>query len=165
MKSNLEGMTPLEKKHEENLSFLSGLNIEGSGKWMRDNLGDKAIAYIRNAESDIKSSIERGDKNSYSLAWERYYKAWLRVWQLMAEEHMASRDIGDVDMRYFRHAKDGTNFVMEMNETGDRVLVLPRKPTRGKQKMKYITAGEMLSLKDMPIASEFIEKFDAWFKR
>jgi hypothetical protein len=156
----------LEKTHQENLEFLTEIELPDSIEWMEANLPGKAYPYICEADKAMKRAIyHTGDEAEYKHQWEKYNKAWLRVWQLMAKEHFHSRDILDVDMRYFRHLPDGYSFVMDSSVLKCKILVLPRKPRKPPEDMRYITAGELIKIHENPIIMKFIVEFDAWFDR
>lgn len=155
----------LEIKHKGNCKFLTGIELPDSIEWMESNLPDKAYPYICQADEEIQEAILREDERTYDNKWEKYYKAWVRVWQLMAKEHFHSRDIHDVDMRYFRHLPDGYSFVMDSSKLKCKILVLPRKPRVPPDDMRYITAGELIKVHECPAVMTFILEFGAWFDR
>lgn len=132
---------------------------------MEINLPGNAYPYIRKTEQDVLHAIDAGDVLDYGRQWERYSKAWARVWQLMAKEHFNSRDILEVDMRYFRHLPDGYSFVMDSSVLGCKFLVLPRKPRVAPKNMKYITASEMIKVHGCPVILELMKSLGAWFDR
>ena len=157
--------TELERKHRENLESLIEIKIPGNDeKWAEDNI-PQAIPYIRKVENNIKLSVEFNDWNEYKLHWERYCRAWGRVWELMALEYAKGKDIMDMDMRYYRHMPEGNSFLMESARLGFDILVLPRKPLNPPEGVKWITAGEMIKINEAPAILKIMEMFDAWFVR
>jgi hypothetical protein len=131
---------------------------------MEENL-PTAYPYIRKADEALKKAMHSGDSAEFDRQMERYEKAWLRVWQLMAVEHCEARDLPDVDMRYYQHMPDGNNFDMDSKVVGGMVRVYPRKPKAPPKDMRWMTAREMIKVNECPAILDVITTFEAWFDR
>jgi hypothetical protein len=154
----------LERRFQKRLDLLDEISLPDSLEWMDKNL-PKARAYIEETHGEILKAMYGGDDTAFGISVEKYEKAWLRVWQLMAQEHFKGRKFEDVDMRYYRHMPDGNNFVMDSKRLGYKIKVFPRKPKNPPEDMKWMTAGELLKIHEAPILVNIMEEFGAWFDR
>ena len=160
----MEKRPALERKFKERLDSLDEIELPDSLEWMDEHLPE-ARKYIEDTHSAIRKAMFYGDETEFNINLERYIKAWLRVWQLMAKHHVESRDFSDVDMRYYRHMPDGCSFVMDSEKLGCSIQVFPRKPQNPPKDAKWMTAGELIKVNEAPIIMAIMERFGAWFDR
>ena len=147
------------------LEELGKYNFEESELEWADRHVPEARKYIENTYSAlIRAQYHLEDMQEARRQMEKYEKAWRRLWQLMAEEHVKDRDFADVDMRYYRHLPDGNYFDMSSDDLGGRVRVFPRKPKNPPKDMRWTTADKMIDMHYHPIIFNFVKTFGAWFE-
>lgn len=154
----------MEAKWQERLDFLSEIELPESLEWADKNL-PTARPYIEKTYTQVMEAINAGNEYALTQAMERYEKAWVRVWQLMAEEHYKTRDFMDADLRYYRHAPDGWSFVLDSSVTGGEIVVFPRKPKKPPKDKRWMTAGEAIKMHENPLIMRMVKEFGAWFSR
>lgn len=159
----MKNQTQMQQHWEERLSFLSELDLPDALLWSDTNL-PKARRYIEDTYSEVTKAIVQSDDYAFDRAVERYEKAWVRLWQVMAKEHYESRDILQVDMRYYRHMPDGYSFVLESKVLGGDIIVFPRKPKTAPA-TRWMTAGEWIQLHENPSMMKLVTEMGAWFSR
>jgi hypothetical protein len=150
-------------KLQERLDFLKEISIPHYMEWADANV-PQAIEYINKSYNDLQKAIVENDGMEFKVSLEKYEKACLRVFQLMAQDHCGGRDIMDVSMVYYRHMPDGNTFVMDSKTLGCKIMVFPRKPKQVPD-MRWVTAGELIKMHENPILFDIITLFDAWYDR
>jgi hypothetical protein len=157
-------MGSLQERWQEEINKLCEIELPDSLDWASQNV-PHAREYLEKTYSEAIKSISFGRKGDFDIALEKYVKAWLRLWQLMAIDHFKNNDIMEIDMRYYRHLPDGYSMKWSSNILGKTFTVYPRKPKNPKDDELWITAGEMIKINENPVLFATIEKFDGWFDR
>lgn len=155
---NLEEMERIE---EDTLGLLREIALPGSFEYLETN--QQAAQFIAKALVAYKEAMLFEDSYNFELNLARYSKGWTKVWMLMAKEHFHSRDIHDVDMRFFKHLPDGYSFIMKDTSLGFDILVVPRNPSKLTD-MRWVSAGTLLKMHKNPIIMKVLKAFpDSWF--
>lgn len=141
------------------------MSLPDSVAWMKAKFPGVAHEYICSVYDEMTKAIHAGDDFDYKIAWEKYQKAWVKIWRLMAEEHVGSRPIEETDMRYIMHMPDGFSFDFDSELTGGMVRVFPRKPKNPPTDIKWMTASDALKSMENPAIIHLIKEFGAWFTR
>lgn len=157
-------MLKLQRQWEEETRKLGDIGLPDSLEWADQNVPG-AREYLEKTYSEATKSIYLGNEGAFSSALEKYTKAWLRLWQLMAVDHYKKNDIMDVDMRYYRHLPDGYSMRWDSRALGKKFVVYPRKPKTGPEDGLWMTAGELVRIHENPSVFDIMKKFDAWIDR
>lgn len=157
-------MRSLQQIWQEEIDKLCDIELPDSLEWADQNVPG-AREYIEKAYSEAIKAITLGKSKGFKDVVERYTKAWLRLWQLMAIDHFKKNNIMDVDMRYYRHLPDGYSMKWTSSVLGKTFTVYPRKPKQTAKDELWITAGEMIKIHENPILFSTLEKLEAWFDR
>lgn len=159
----------LEKIWMEKLNFLNEISIPESDTFDIFEWADRHVPnareYIESIYKHVIKAIAMNDRDGFNYYVERYEKAWIRLYQLIAKEYFERTDINDVDMRYYRHMPDGYSMVWDSKKLGFKFKVFPRKPKKPPTDMKWITAGELIRLHENPAIFKTMEILEGWFDR
>lgn len=154
----------MQKRWREKMDFLEELHLPDSLEWADKNI-PQARAYIEETHAAATKAMVLGERYDFDIALERYIKAWLRLWQRMAIDHFKSKDIMDVDMRYYRHLPDGYSMTWDSKELGHKFIVFPRRPKKPPKDMKWLTAVDLIKIDGNPIIMTIMKKFGAWIDK
>lgn len=172
-KNKLATRQQLQEKMQARLDFLGEVSPPHDNilDWMDKNIATQegkpsARKYIEELHAELMKAVYHlEDEAAFHFYMEKYEKAWLKIYQLMAKQHFHSRDIMDVDMRYYRHLPNGYSMTWNSKILGFKFKVFPRKPSNPPKKMKWITAGELLKIHSHPVLFNCIEQLEGWFER
>lgn len=156
--------TDLQKEWQKKSSFLGEISLPDSLAWSDEHV-PQARAKIENTYKELTKAMVEENGLIFDTRLKTYVNMWLRLWQLQALDHFKTRDILDVDMRFFRHLPDGYSMTWDSKRLGKKFKVYPRKPKKPPKGMEWLTAGEMIQIFENPAILDVMENFDGWMDR
>lgn len=152
----------LHERLENLLRVLERDRLPGAPGWLEKNKPE-AKEFIDKAYADLRRSAAGGDVDIFEHYWKKYERGWRRACELMAIEHVGSRDFMDIDLAFYQHLPDGYSFIMDSERLGCSVHVFPRKPKSPPRDIRWMTAGQLIDVDSCPSIIQVMETFDAWF--